>query len=155
MRTCEEDDSSQKQPNPTELGFNSSDHTHVSHVDPFSDQPLDPSFVNGFQNLTLHKYNDTQEKESGNIDGADYNGTKYEYPLRPYAEDCPFYLKTGRCKFGMACKFNHPERKAYQVSKVTIFMVVLFYLNACDFVFGACCNVGLVFGGFLYVCDEY
>ena len=31
-----------------------------------------------------------------------------QYPLRPDAEDCAFYLKTGTCKFGFNCKFNHP-----------------------------------------------
>ncbi|KAK2969774.1 hypothetical protein RJ640_028054 [Escallonia rubra] len=39
------------------------------------------------------------------------------YPLRPYAEDCPFYLRTGACKFGSSCKFNHPVKKImYQVA---------------------------------------
>lgn len=31
------------------------------------------------------------------------------YPLNPGQQDCAFYLKTGNCKFGAACKFNHPE----------------------------------------------
>ena len=30
------------------------------------------------------------------------------YPQRPGAQDCEFYVKTGRCKFGVACHFNHP-----------------------------------------------
>ena len=30
------------------------------------------------------------------------------YPRRPGAQDCEFYVKTGRCKFGVACHFNHP-----------------------------------------------
>jgi len=29
-------------------------------------------------------------------------------PLRPGAAPCPFYLKTGRCKFSVTCKFDHP-----------------------------------------------
>ncbi|PON45650.1 Zinc finger, CCCH-type [Parasponia andersonii] len=36
---------------------------------------------------------------------------KYQYPVRPEAEDCSFYLKTGTCKFGSNCKFNHPVRR--------------------------------------------
>ncbi|XP_062080576.1 zinc finger CCCH domain-containing protein 67-like [Humulus lupulus] len=36
---------------------------------------------------------------------------KYQYPVRPEAEDCSFYLKTGMCKFGSNCKFNHPVRR--------------------------------------------
>ncbi|ESQ45711.1 hypothetical protein EUTSA_v10010405mg [Eutrema salsugineum] len=30
------------------------------------------------------------------------------YPVRPWAEDCAFYMRTGSCKFGSSCKFNHP-----------------------------------------------
>ncbi|MED6150751.1 hypothetical protein PIB30_075576 [Stylosanthes scabra] len=41
-----------------------------------------------------------------------------QYPLRPDAEDCAFYLKTGTCKFGFNCKFNHPlGRRKNQVLK--------------------------------------
>ncbi|XP_077252289.1 zinc finger CCCH domain-containing protein 8-like isoform X2 [Tasmannia lanceolata] len=31
-------------------------------------------------------------------------------PIRPGEIDCPFYLKTGSCKYGATCRFNHPER---------------------------------------------
>ncbi|KAJ0989350.1 hypothetical protein J5N97_007706 [Dioscorea zingiberensis] len=31
-------------------------------------------------------------------------------PIRPGETDCPFYLKTGSCKYGAACRFNHPDR---------------------------------------------
>ncbi|XP_027910843.1 zinc finger CCCH domain-containing protein 37 [Vigna unguiculata] len=30
-------------------------------------------------------------------------------PERPGVPDCPFFLKTQRCKFGSKCKFNHPK----------------------------------------------
>ncbi|CAM8883966.1 unnamed protein product [Rhodiola kirilowii] len=30
-------------------------------------------------------------------------------PERPGEPDCPFYLKTGICKFGATCKFHHPK----------------------------------------------
>ncbi|KAI5072769.1 hypothetical protein GOP47_0012875 [Adiantum capillus-veneris] len=33
-------------------------------------------------------------------------------PLRIGETDCPFYMKTGSCKFGSACRFNHPENPA-------------------------------------------
>ncbi|KAJ6822477.1 zinc finger CCCH domain-containing protein 8 [Iris pallida] len=33
-------------------------------------------------------------------------------PIRPGETDCPFYLKTGSCKFGATCRFNHPDRTA-------------------------------------------
>ncbi|KAH9792250.1 hypothetical protein WN944_010486 [Citrus x changshan-huyou] len=54
-------------------------------------------------------------EESYNPDGnGDSQGTKHEYPSRPFAEDCPFYLRTGYCKFGFCCKFNHPVRGDFQ-----------------------------------------
>ena len=30
------------------------------------------------------------------------------YPLRPGEPDCRDYLRTGRCKYGESCKYNHP-----------------------------------------------
>ncbi|KAI3456631.1 hypothetical protein Pfo_013294 [Paulownia fortunei] len=33
-------------------------------------------------------------------------------PIRPGEEDCPFYLKTGSCKYGATCRYNHPDRYA-------------------------------------------
>ncbi|PWA74498.1 floral homeotic protein (HUA1) [Artemisia annua] len=33
-------------------------------------------------------------------------------PIRPGEVDCPFYLKTGSCKYSATCRYNHPERYA-------------------------------------------
>eukprot|EP00262_Sarcandra_glabra_P016846 TRINITY_DN5608_c0_g2_i1.p1 TRINITY_DN5608_c0_g2~~TRINITY_DN5608_c0_g2_i1.p1 ORF type:complete len:533 (+),score=99.57 TRINITY_DN5608_c0_g2_i1:148-1746(+) len=33
-------------------------------------------------------------------------------PVRPGEVDCPFYLKTGSCKYGATCRYNHPDRNA-------------------------------------------
>ncbi|KAG0454857.1 hypothetical protein HPP92_024149 [Vanilla planifolia] len=30
-------------------------------------------------------------------------------PIRPGETDCPFYLKTGSCKYGANCRYNHPD----------------------------------------------
>jgi hypothetical protein len=30
------------------------------------------------------------------------------HPIRPGAEKCTFYIRTGSCKFGETCKFDHP-----------------------------------------------
>lgn len=38
------------------------------------------------------------------------------YPQRPFTPDCPSYLKTGYCAFGLVCCFNHPLRKSSKVS---------------------------------------
>ncbi|KAK7330584.1 hypothetical protein VNO77_24780 [Canavalia gladiata] len=54
---------------------------------------------------------DGLEKEEKN------SGRTHHYPLRPDAEDCAFYMKTGTCKFGFNCKFNHPIRRKNQAVK--------------------------------------
>lgn len=38
-------------------------------------------------------------------------------PVRSGEPDCAFYLKTGICKFGSKCKFNHPEDKSTAATK--------------------------------------
>ncbi|GER32960.1 zinc finger CCCH domain-containing protein [Striga asiatica] len=42
---------------------------------------------------------------------------RIRYPMRPDAEDCAYYMKSGSCKFGLNCKFNHPPRRKTQVVK--------------------------------------
>jgi Zinc finger C-x8-C-x5-C-x3-H type (and similar) len=34
------------------------------------------------------------------------------YPERPGEPDCSYYMRTGTCRFGMTCKFNHPPNRA-------------------------------------------
>lgn len=53
-------------------------------------------------------------KEAG-FNANRINKRKINYPLRPDAQDCPYYMKTGMCKFGSNCKFNHPSRRKIQV----------------------------------------
>ncbi|XP_065852808.1 zinc finger CCCH domain-containing protein 37 isoform X2 [Euphorbia lathyris] len=43
---------------------------------------------------------------------ASYHNTK-GLPMRPGEADCPFYLKTGSCKYGPTCRYNHPDRNAF------------------------------------------
>ncbi|KAF6135221.1 hypothetical protein GIB67_035292 [Kingdonia uniflora] len=33
-------------------------------------------------------------------------------PIRPGEVDCPFYIRTGSCKYGATCRYNHPDRYA-------------------------------------------
>lgn len=47
------------------------------------------------------------------------NGRRINYPMRPDAEDCAYYMKFGTCKFGLNCKFNHPPRRRNQVCLYT------------------------------------
>jgi len=38
------------------------------------------------------------------------------YPERPGEPDCSYYVRTGLCRFGATCRFNHPpNRKLVQV----------------------------------------
>ncbi|XP_050377807.1 zinc finger CCCH domain-containing protein 67 isoform X2 [Argentina anserina] len=53
------------------------------------------------------KQSEEESNEGEKKKGEEHN-RRYQYPVRPEAEDCSFYLKTGACKFGSNCKFNHP-----------------------------------------------
>ncbi|XP_021775548.1 zinc finger CCCH domain-containing protein 37-like isoform X1 [Chenopodium quinoa] len=48
-------------------------------------------------------------------------------PMRPDEVDCPFYMKTGSCKYGITCRYNHPDRNEllspYSVINPTAAMV--------------------------------
>ncbi|XP_014498626.1 zinc finger CCCH domain-containing protein 43 [Vigna radiata var. radiata] len=62
------------------------------------------------------------DKVGGDVEGVDSrdersSGRAQQYPLRPEAEDCAYYLKTGSCKFGFNCKFNHPLKRKNQAKK--------------------------------------
>ncbi|PON51238.1 Zinc finger, CCCH-type [Parasponia andersonii] len=50
-------------------------------------------------------------KSSESFTPALYYNTK-ELPIRPGEPDCPFYLKTGSCKYGITCRYSHPDRNA-------------------------------------------
>lgn len=82
----------------------------------------------GVNNYEEYRSENGKEEEgyNGNDDnvGGDYGTAagskdgrqrKYHYPLRTDAEDCSYYMKTGMCKFGSNCKFNHPLRRKNQV----------------------------------------
>ncbi|XP_037493109.1 zinc finger CCCH domain-containing protein 43 [Jatropha curcas] len=59
------------------------------------------------------KFSDEMERKDEGSNG----NRRYQYPVRPEAEDCSYYMKTGTCKFGSNCKFNHPVRRKNQVTK--------------------------------------
>ncbi|KAL0344069.1 UNVERIFIED_CONTAM: Zinc finger CCCH domain-containing protein 67 [Sesamum angustifolium] len=56
------------------------------------------------------------DDDDGNKDvgGCENSGL---LPLRPYAGDCPHYVRTGTCKFGLNCRYNHPVKKTQQFLK--------------------------------------
>jgi serine/threonine-protein kinase/endoribonuclease IRE1 len=40
------------------------------------------------------------------------------FPARPGQPLCDFYSKTGHCKYGEACKFDHPQQYAVQLNSL-------------------------------------
>ncbi|KAI3761402.1 hypothetical protein L1987_51817 [Smallanthus sonchifolius] len=56
--------------------------------------------------------------EEGSVAVPDGGKLKaYHYPLRLHAGDCSLYIRTGMCKFGSNCRFNHPIRRKNQPTK--------------------------------------
>lgn len=37
------------------------------------------------------------------------------FPKRPGQPECKYYMKTGDCKFGASCHFDHPKRKIFSL----------------------------------------
>lgn len=59
---------------------------------------------------------DKNNKQVDEITGNQMTRRKFCYPQRPGVQDCSYYLRTDRCRFGMSCKFNHPVPREIQVS---------------------------------------
>lgn len=51
------------------------------------------------------------EKDSWSGKEKEGKRERFRYPQRPDEPDCAYYLKTGSCRFGSSCKFNHPARR--------------------------------------------
>ncbi|KAL3526131.1 hypothetical protein ACH5RR_014503 [Cinchona calisaya] len=96
------------QPEETELGFSS------SGLNPQTKGAL----ADEFQNVGLNSYD--SDNGGFNYDGK-ANGVLEDggsmLSLRPYAGDCRQYIRTGTCKFGLACNFNHPVKRTSLVVK--------------------------------------
>eukprot|EP00252_Welwitschia_mirabilis_P027305 TRINITY_DN933_c0_g1_i1.p1 TRINITY_DN933_c0_g1~~TRINITY_DN933_c0_g1_i1.p1 ORF type:complete len:493 (-),score=74.05 TRINITY_DN933_c0_g1_i1:264-1547(-) len=48
---------------------------------------------------------------SGDSSSAANKDTEENHPERPGVNDCVYYMRTGKCKFGMNCHFNHPANQ--------------------------------------------
>ncbi|KAJ6838510.1 zinc finger CCCH domain-containing protein 65-like [Iris pallida] len=53
-----------------------------------------------------------------------------DYPERPGQPECPFFMKTGTCKFKGACKFHHPKSRLPKTPAVNINPCIV-NLNPC------------------------
>ncbi|KAI4329515.1 hypothetical protein MLD38_027896 [Melastoma candidum] len=51
---------------------------------------------------------DDERENPKDEDGEVERKSSVRYPVRLEAEDCSYYMRTGNCKFGSDCKFNHP-----------------------------------------------
>ncbi|MFQ6647469.1 hypothetical protein Gotur_021369, partial [Gossypium turneri] len=38
------------------------------------------------------------------------------YPERPGEPDCSYYIRTGLCRFGATCRFNHPPNRKLAIT---------------------------------------
>ncbi|PWA87973.1 Zinc finger, CCCH-type [Artemisia annua] len=78
----------------------------------FPQEPEVDGLVQDFQNVGLES--SQTDSSLHNSSDSGYNGddsneeSNIKHPIRPHAEDCSFFVKTGTCKFGLKCKFNHP-----------------------------------------------
>ena len=59
--------------------------------------------------LTLRRL-ETVPPSQGLKEMATTEMTSEGYPVRPGQGDCSFYMKTGQCKLGARCKWNHPHK---------------------------------------------
>lgn len=48
------------------------------------------------------------------------------YPVRPGEPDCSYYIRTGLCRFGATCRFNHPPNRELVISKNVVLSVFYF-----------------------------
>lgn len=90
-----------------ELGFSSS--PSLPNVD-------EAPFIDKFRNVGLGSDSNVDEEVKDSADGIP-EGSSGVLPLRPYAGDCPYYIRTGTCKFGLSCRFNHPVKRSSQAFK--------------------------------------
>jgi len=64
-----------------------------------------------------------------NLGSDDTMGVDGSYPERHGEPDCAYYIRTGLCRFGSTCRFNHPhDRKLV----LTLFLCLFFPLYLVD-----------------------
>ncbi|XP_010248778.1 PREDICTED: zinc finger CCCH domain-containing protein 67 isoform X2 [Nelumbo nucifera] len=75
-----------------------------------------------FQNLALEENtntdnnNEDNENVGGDSDVKEEKINTFQYPQRSDEPDCSYYLRTGTCRYGSNCRFNHPIRWKNQAS---------------------------------------
>jgi hypothetical protein len=67
----------------------------------------------------------------GGVEHQQGQETTTEFPQRSGEADCSYYVKFGRCKYGMSCMFNHPPPRKlvvtiYILCRVTCLLFQIF-----------------------------
>ncbi|KAF8100091.1 hypothetical protein N665_0231s0030 [Sinapis alba] len=100
-----------------------------SHSDLNQAAAADVLLINEFKNVCMDEVSKEKMMMSGVVDSKaveeeEEDGESEQvllllYPVRPGAEDCAFYMRTGTCKFGSTCKFNHPlpNPRKFQIAR--------------------------------------
>ncbi|XP_022883998.1 zinc finger CCCH domain-containing protein 67-like [Olea europaea var. sylvestris] len=83
-----------------------------------TDSHIEDALLEKLENVVLKadEY-DTEndgQKDSGCLDGSGL------LPLRPYAGDCLHFIRTGSCKFGLDCRYNHPDIRTQTQTQAAI-----------------------------------
>lgn len=98
-----------------------SDHLrNVGLDDAAKDVSVPISFSEGNGETVSRDQKEEKEEEEEEAEGRERESRIEKrmivYPVRPDAEDCSFFMRTGSCKYGSSCKFNHPVRRKLQVT---------------------------------------
>lgn len=56
-----------------------------------------------------------------------------QFPERPGQPDCKYYMRTGSCKYGLTCRFNHPPDWAISKSNCALNHLGLPLRPVCSF----------------------
>ncbi|KAF5825925.1 hypothetical protein DUNSADRAFT_5919, partial [Dunaliella salina] len=67
------------------------------------------------------------------------------YPRRPGRTACDFFLKTGHCRFGDTCVYDHPEHAAVRLTQMGLPLrpeqpVCAYYLKHAECKYGPACK---------------
>ncbi|KAI3940837.1 hypothetical protein MKW98_014896 [Papaver atlanticum] len=70
----------------------------------------------GFERKQSQSWGDSaiEEKEEAEVNGS------LHHPVRPGEPDCGHYLRTGACRYGLNCRYNHPSRSKRQVHSSSV-----------------------------------
>ncbi|KFK28041.1 hypothetical protein AALP_AA8G464000 [Arabis alpina] len=108
---------SKPDPNPSKPDPKPPSQSCISDNDPVADRapPSDLNDQFGEMSVPIEGNGEMGSKEEE--EGSEREKRMISYPVRPGAEDCLFYMRTGSCKYGSTCKFNHPAPRKRQIGR--------------------------------------